>query len=136
VKLVVPSETKAGEKRVALVPEAVTKLVKLGLDVSIQSKAGLAATYSDEAYVGAGAKIFDKSNLDKELASANVVASVRPLPAKSISALKPNAITLSFLSPTLNSKDIKALAAAKVSALSFDLVPRISRAQSMDALTS
>ncbi len=136
VKLVVPSETKAGEKRVALVPEAVTKLVKLGLDVSIQSKAGLAATYSDEAYVEAGAKIFDKSNLDKELASANVVASVRPLSVKSISALKPNAITLSFLSPTLNSKDIKALAAAKVSALSFDLVPRISRAQSMDALTS
>jgi len=136
VKLVVPSETKAGEKRVALVPEAVAKLVKLGLEIRIQSKAGLAATYSDEAYVAAGAKIFEKISLEKELAAAHVVASVRPLPAKSISALKPNTITLSFLSPTNNARDIKALALVKASALSFDLVPRISRAQSMDALTS
>lgn len=136
MKLVVPSETKAGEKRVALVPEAVAKLVKLGLEIRIQSKAGLAATYSDEAYVAAGAKIFEKISLEKELAAAHVVASVRPLPAKSISALKPNTITLSFLSPTNNARDIKALALVKASALSFDLVPRISRAQSMDALTS
>lgn len=136
MKLVIPSETKAGEKRVALVPEAVAKLVKLGLEIRIQSKAGLAATYSDEAYVAAGAKMFEKISLGKELAAAHVVASVQPLPAKSISALKPNVITLSFLSPTNNARDIKALAAAKASALSFDLVPRISRAQSMDALTS
>ena len=136
VKLVVPSETKTGEKRVALVPEAVAKLVKLGLKVSVQSEAGAAATYSDADYIKAGAKIVTKAAINRELASANVVATVRPLPTRQIAALKKNAITLSFLSPANNSTEIRALARAGVTALSFDLVPRISRAQSMDALTS
>jgi NAD(P) transhydrogenase subunit alpha len=136
VKLVVPSETKTGEKRVALVPEAVAKLVKLGLKVSVQTEAGAAATYSDADYIKAGAKIFTKAAINRELASANVVATVRPLPTRQIAALKKNAITLSFLSPANNSTEIRALARAGVTALSFDLVPRISRAQSMDALTS
>lgn len=136
VKLVVPSESKGGEKRVAIVPEAVAKLVKLGLKVSVQTKAGANATYSDEAYLEAGAKIFAKADLAAELASAHVVATVRPLPIKNISALKKGAITLSFLSPVNNAKEIKAIADAKATGLSFDLVPRISRAQSMDALTS
>ena len=136
VKLVVPSESKVGEKRVAIVPEAVAKLVKLGLKVSVQTKAGANATYSDDAYVEAGASIFTKAELASELASAHVVATVRPLPLKNISALKKGAITLSFLSPVNNAKEIKAIADAKATGLSFDLVPRISRAQSMDALTS
>lgn len=136
MKLVVPTETKSGEKRVALVPEAVAKLVKLGLKVSVQSEAGAGATYSDNEYVKAGAKIFTKAALTRELASANLVASVRPLPTRQISTLKKNTITLSFLSPVNNTTEIKALAKAGVTALSFDLVPRISRAQSMDALTS
>lgn len=136
VKLVVPSESKVGEKRVAIVPEAVAKLVKLGLKVSVQTKAGANATYSDDAYVEAGASIFTKAELTSELASAHVVATVRPLPLKNISALKKGAITLSFLSPVNNAKEIKAIADAKATGLSFDLVPRISRAQSMDALTS
>lgn len=136
VKLVVPSESKVGEKRVAIVPEAVAKLVKLGLKVSVQTKAGANATYADDAYVEAGASIFTKAELTSELASAHVVATVRPLPLKNISALKKGAITLSFLSPVNNAKEIKAIADAKATGLSFDLVPRISRAQSMDALTS
>ena len=136
MKLVVPSESKVGEKRVAIVPEAVAKLVKLGLKVSVQTKAGANATYSDDAYVEAGASIFTKAELASELASAHVVATVRPLPLKNISALKKGAITLSFLSPVNNAKEIKAIADAKATGLSFDLVPRISRAQSMDALTS
>lgn len=136
MKLVVPTETKSGEKRVALVPEAVAKLVKLGLKVSVQSEAGAGATYSDNEYVKAGAKIFTKAALTRELASANLVASVRPLPTRQISTLKKNTITLSFLSPVNNTTEIKALAKVGVTALSFDLVPRISRAQSMDALTS
>jgi NAD(P) transhydrogenase subunit alpha len=136
VKLVIPSETKIGEKRVALTPEAVAKLVKLGLTISVQAKAGLSATYSDDAYKAAGAKLFEKTSLDRELASAQVIATVRPLPTRAIAKLKKDAITLSFLSPTNNGTEIRALARAGVTALSFDLVPRISRAQSMDALTS
>ncbi len=136
MKLVVPSETKSGEKRVALVPEAVAKLVKLGLKVSVQSDAGAGATYSDSDYVKAGAKIFNKTALTRELGTANLVATVRPLPARQISALKKNTIALSFLSPVNNTTEIKAFAKTGVTALSFDLVPRISRAQSMDALTS
>ncbi len=136
MKLVIPSETRTGEKRVALVPEAVTKLVKLGLKVSIQADAGAGATYSDSDYVKAGAKVFTKAALSKEIASANVVATVRPLSTRQISALKSGSIALSFLSPTYNATEIRALARVGATALSFDLVPRISRAQSMDALTS
>ena len=136
MKLVVPSETKVGEKRVALVPEAAAKLIKLGLDVSVQTKAGSAATYSDEEYIAAGAKVFPKTELTKEIASADVIASVRPLPTKNIASLKKGAITVSFMSPVNNAKEIKAIADVKATALSFDMVPRISRAQSMDALTS
>ena len=136
MKLVVPSETKVGEKRVALVPEAVAKLIKLGLDVSVQTKAGSAATYSDDEYISVGAKVFPKTELTKEIASADVIASIRPLPIKNIASLKKGAITVSFMSPINNAKEIKAIADMKATALSFDMVPRISRAQSMDALTS
>lgn len=136
MKLVVPSETKVGEKRVALVPEAVAKLVKLGLKVSIQSNAGLAAMYSDADYTKAGAKIFTKAGLGKELRNADVVSTVRPLSGTQLGSLKKGAITVSFLSPVNNSTEIRALAKSGATGLSFDLVPRISRAQSMDALTS
>ena len=136
MKLVVPSESKVGEKRVAIVPDAVTKLVKLGLTVSVQADAGLAATYSNEDYKKAGAKIFTKAGLTKELASAQIVATVRPLPTRSIAALKKGTITISFLSPVNNGTEIKALRKVGATSLSFDLVPRISRAQSMDALSS
>lgn len=136
MKLVVPSETKVGEKRVAVVPEAVAKLVKLGLKVSVQSNAGLAAMYSDVEYQKAGAKIFTKVGLSKEIKSADVIATIRPLSGTQLGSLKKGAITLSFLSPINNGSEIRALSKSGATGLSFDLVPRISRAQSMDALTS
>jgi NAD(P) transhydrogenase subunit alpha len=136
VKLVVPSETKVGEKRVAVVPEAVAKLVKLGLKVSVQSNAGLAAMYSDADYVKAGAKIFTKVGLGKEIKGADVIATIRPLSGTQLGSLKKGAIALSFLSPVNNATEIRALSKSGATGLSFDLVPRISRAQSMDALTS
>ena len=136
MKLVVPSETKVGEKRVAVVPEAVAKLVKLGLKVSVQSNAGLAAMYSDADYVKAGAKIFTKVGLGKEIKGADVIATIRPLSGTQLGSLKKGAIALSFLSPVNNATEIRALSKSGATGLSFDLVPRISRAQSMDALTS
>lgn len=136
MKLVVPAEPQAGENRVAITPEAATKLIKLGLDVAVETNAGEAAMYGDAMYKDAGASIFSSGDLAQQLGSADVVATVRPLDVERAAQLKKSALTVSFLSPTANSDNIKALAAAGVSSLSFELVPRISRAQSMDALTS
>ena len=128
----IPAETKAGERRVGLTPEGAQKLIKLGLNVSIQEGAGQASGYHDDEYKAAGATVAGNS----AIGTADVIASVRPLGTDAISNLKSGAITISFLSPTNDSQTVKALADKKVTALSFDVLPRISRAQSMDALTS
>ena len=136
MKLVVPREPQSGEKRVAITPEAATKLIKLGLDIYVESNAGEAANYADSMFKDAGATIFGSTELATQLKSADVIATVRPLDIDRIAHLKKSALTVSFLSPTANGDHIKALSAAGISSLSFELVPRISRAQSMDALTS
>lgn len=133
MRVLVPAERHEGERRVALVPEAVAKLVKLGLEVAIESGAGSGALFGDADYTAVGATI---ATSDADLTAADLVVTVRPLDAARIARLRRGAITLSFLSPTQNVEEIKAAAAAGVTAMSFDLVPRISRAQSMDALTS
>jgi len=129
----IPAETRAGERRVGLTPEGAQKLIKLGLTVSIQEGAGQPSGYHDDEYKAAGATTVAGAS---GLSSADVVATVRPLENDSISQLKSGAITISFLSPSNDAQTIKALADKKVTALSFDVLPRISRAQSMDALTS
>jgi len=129
----IPAETRAGECRVGLTPEGAQKLIKLGLTVSIQEGAGKASGYHDDEYKAVGATTVAGVS---GLGSADVVATVRPLENDAISQLKSGAITISFLSPTNDAQTIKALADKQVTALSFDVLPRISRAQSMDALTS
>jgi NAD(P) transhydrogenase subunit alpha len=129
----IPAETRAGECRVGLTPEGAQKLIKLGLTVSIQEGAGKASGYHDDEYKAVGATTVAGVS---GLSSADVVATVRPLENDAISQLKSGSITISFLSPTNDAQTIKALADKKVTALSFDVLPRISRAQSMDALTS
>jgi NAD(P) transhydrogenase subunit alpha len=129
----IPAETRAGELRVGLTPEGAQKLIKLGLSVTVQEGAGDASGYHNDEYKAVGADIAAGSTA---LSSADVVATVRPLANEQISQLKSSAITISFLSPTNDAQAIKALADQKVTALSFDVLPRISRAQSMDALTS
>ena len=128
----IPAETRAGERRVGLTPEGAQKLIKLGLTVAIQEGAGQASGYHDDEYKAAGASIAGIS----AISTADVVATVRPLENDAIGQLKSGAITISFLSPANDAQTIKALADKKVTALSFDVLPRISRAQSMDALTS
>lgn len=128
----IPAETKAGERRVGLTPEGAQKLIKLGLTVSIQEGAGQASGYHDDEYKAAGATVAGIS----AISTADVVATVRPLENDAIAQLKSGAITISFLSPANDAQTVKALADKKVTALSFDVLPRISRAQSMDALTS
>ena len=129
----IPAETRAGERRVGLTPEGAQKLIKLGLTVSIQEGAGQASGYHDDEYKAVGASTIAGVSA---LSSADVVGSVRPLETDAISQLKSGAITISFLSPSNDAQTVKALADKKVTALSFDVLPRISRAQSMDALTS
>lgn len=136
MRVFVPAETRPGERRVALVPDAIGKLIAAGLDVAIESGAGKHAYATDEAYAAAGGHIVAAAMRADELASADVIASVRPLEPSHIAHLKPGALTMSFLSPTSDRTTIAALAERGVTSLSFDIVPRISRAQSMDALTS
>ena len=130
--IAVPRETKPGEKRVALVPDIISKLTKSGLSVVIESNAGLASEYADEQFEAAGAQI----KTGDVLAGSDVVLSVQPLTPSQMASLKKGAITISFLSPTTATDSIDAAIAAGVTAISLEMVPRISRAQSMDALTS
>jgi len=132
MRVAVPLEIRDGEKRVALVPDIINKLTRLGLDVVIESGAGIHAQATDADYVSAGASIA-KSEV---LSDADVVLSVQPLTPEQMSKLKKGAITISFLSPVTAVDSIEAAASAGVTAFSLELVPRISRAQSMDALTS
>ena len=128
----VPKEIRDGEKRVALVPDIISKLTRLGLEVAIESGAGVAAQASDDAYRAAGAQVV----AGDVLKSADVVLSVTALTPAQIATLKKGAITISFLSVVNQRESIEAAMAAGVTAFSLELVPRISRAQSMDALTS
>lgn len=128
----VPKEIRDGEKRVALVPDIINKLTRLGLDVVIESGAGVNAQASDEAYRAAGAQVV----AGDVLKGADVVLSVTALTPQQIATLKKGAITISFLSIVNQRESIDAAVAAGVTAFSLELVPRISRAQSMDALTS
>jgi len=132
MRISVPKEIKSGEKRVALVPDIISKLTKEGLEVVIESGAGAAAEYSDKQFSDAGAQI--KSG--EVLTNSDVILSVQPLNPAQIKSLKKGAITISFLSPMTASDSIDAAVAAGITALSLEMVPRISRAQSMDALTS
>ena len=132
MRVAVPLEIRDGEKRVALVPDIISKLTRLGLDVLIESGAGIHAQATDADYASAGATIAK----GEVLSDADVVLSVQPLTPAQMSKLKKGAITISFLSPVTAVDSIEAAVSAGVTAFSLELVPRISRAQSMDALTS
>lgn len=125
-----------GERRVAITPDSIAKLGKIGLELLIEQGAGVQAGYSDDAYRSQGARIIPTGEVAGNLASADIVVSVRPLTNEYVSQVKNGGITISFLSPVFDAATIALLADKNVTALSFDVLPRISRAQSMDALTS
>jgi H+-translocating NAD(P) transhydrogenase subunit alpha len=131
VRVAVVKETRAGEHRVALVPSLVQKLTALGYEVAVEPGAGVDAECADEDYRQAGASVDASAVRD-----AAVVVSVQPLEAARLSGLDGGTATISFL-PAAQSPDLVAAARdAGVTAFSMELVPRISRAQSMDALSS
>jgi NAD(P) transhydrogenase subunit alpha len=130
----VPRESAAGEKRVATVPEVVERLIKLGFRVAVQSGAGDAANFADDTYRAAGAEIVgDAARL---WASADIIFKVRAPSAEEVQLLRPGATLVSFVWPAQNPSLMQALAARKVTVLAMDSVPRISRAQKLDALSS
>jgi NAD(P) transhydrogenase subunit alpha len=132
MRVAVPREIRDGEKRVALVPDIINKLTKLGYEVVVESGAGAHAQATDELFTAAGATV--KSG--NVISDADVILSVTSLTPAQIGTLKKGAVTISFLSPVTATDSIDAAVKAGVTAFSLELVPRISRAQSMDALTS
>ncbi len=128
----VPRERKAGENLVALIPEVVARLVKKGASVLVERGAGDNAFYTDEDFEAAGAQVVSR----EEAFGADVVVKVQPPNDEEISLLREGGVLIGFLSP-LDNPDISVrIAARKVTALSMELVPRISRAQKMDALSA
>jgi NAD(P) transhydrogenase subunit alpha len=136
MKVLVPAETRPGERRVAMVPGVVAKFTQLGLEVQVESGAGASAYADDDAYRGVGATVVPTEGMHQALAEADVVASVRPLDYERASRLHAKAVTVSFLSPAQDLDTVRGLRDAGATGLSFDTLPRISRAQSMDALSS
>ena len=115
-------------------PDTVAKLVAVGCSVTVQAGAGLATYVSDDDFAARGAEIsLSRADL---LQAADAVLTVQPLPVGDIAMLPAGALTVSFLQPWVHGDVVRGLAARSVTALSLDLVPRISRAQSMDALSS
>ena len=135
-EIVVLKETREGERRVALMPDVIAKLIKEGISVAVESGAGSHSQARDEAYRDQGAVIFASSERAKFLANGEILLSVQPLTASEMATVKKGAITISFLPLTTGGDVIAAAAKAGATAFSMELIPRISRAQSMDALTS
>jgi proton-translocating NAD(P)+ transhydrogenase subunit alpha len=127
----VPRETVPGERRVALVPDLVAKLRQAGLDVVLQSGAGAQAGFLDAAYVEKGARVESEV-----FAQADVMIKVQPPTAEENNQIKDGATLICFLQPYTNASGIQALAARKITAFAMELMPRITRAQTMDALSA
>src|SRR5688572_30335491 len=135
MRIGIPAEIFAGEKRVATVPEVVDKLIKLGFSVSVQSGAGAAANFDDDAYRAAGADI--AADARALWSGAEIVFKVRAPTADEVGLMHAGQTLISFIWPAQNPELMQQLAARKVTVLAMDALPRmLSRAQKMDALTS
>ncbi len=134
MRLAVPTETKPGEQRVAVVPGDLARLAGAGIEVVVQRGAGDAALYPDHDYESAGASL--ASGAEEVYTGADLVAKVQPPTLEEVNILPPGTSVLSFLAPSAYLDVVKALAGRQATAYSFELVPRISRAQAMDALSS
>jgi NAD(P) transhydrogenase subunit alpha len=134
VKVAVPKEIEQGERRVALVPDTAKMLVAAGLQVGVESGAGAAAFLTDAQYEQAGATVANRAGT--MLHDADAVLKVQAPRESEIALLKRGAVLISFLQPATQGDVVKSLARHGITAFSLELLPRISRAQSMDALSS
>ncbi|HEX4565377.1 MAG TPA: Re/Si-specific NAD(P)(+) transhydrogenase subunit alpha [Vicinamibacterales bacterium] len=132
MRIGVPRESFPGENRVALTPAAATALKKSGLDVVVEREAGNAAGFTDAAYEQAGASLVSRSDV---FSTGDILLQVRSIPPET-STLHRGQVVIGFADPLGSPDAIRALAEASVTAFSMELMPRITRAQSMDALSS
>ena len=132
----VPKEIADGETRVACTPETAKRYAKEGFEVVVESDAGRSAHFTDAHFRDAGATVVSASDAQSHWGTADIVLRVSPLTPDEAAKLKEGALFIGFLSPHKNVDTIRALRDRKVNAISMELVPRISRAQSMDALSS
>jgi len=134
MKVVIPKELLATELRVAATPKTTSRLIKQGFEVYLETGAGIKAKYSDEEYQAAGAKIIQTA---EELYSiADIVLKVQPLTEQEIALIKKGTLVLSYLWPAQNQALLSKLAEAGINSIAMDAIPRISRAQKMDVLSS
>jgi H+-translocating NAD(P) transhydrogenase subunit alpha len=140
MKIGVPKEIRAGERRVAATPETIGRLKKLGFEVLVESQAGAGASFTDDDYQNAGATVV--ADTRQVWADADIILKVQPpdvhpaLNAHEAELLRPGATLISFLWPGKNKELVERLAAAKATVIAIDQVPRITRAQKMDALSA
>jgi NAD(P) transhydrogenase subunit alpha len=140
MKIAVPRERRVGERRVAATPETTRRLVQLGFEVAVEAGAGAGASFADDEYRDAGARLV--ADTRKLWAEAEIVLKVQPpdeytdLGAHEADLIRPGATLISFLWPGKNQQLVQRLAARKATALAVDQIPRITRAQKMDALSS
>ncbi len=134
MKIAIPKESLPGETRVAVIPETVKALVAKGLKVAVETGAGAASAFTDKDYSAAGATI-DKSR-KKLLGGSDLILKIQPPTDEEVKMMRAGVALITFLQPFANPGLLKKLAAGKITAMSMEMVPRISRAQNMDALIS
>jgi proton-translocating NAD(P)+ transhydrogenase subunit alpha len=133
VRIGVPRERAPRETRVALVPEAIERLSAAGFDVLVETGAGDAASFPDDAYVAAGATVVRRF---ADVAEADVVVKVQRPTASEVDELRPGGLLVGFLAPLVDRHGLERLSARGVTAFAMESIPRITRAQGMDALSS
>lgn len=134
MKVGIPREINQQELRVAATPKTVQRLIKQGFSVYIEKSAGLKANYSDAEFISAGAQICN--NAVELYSTAQIVLKVQPPDPSEINLMNPETVTLSYLWPAQNPDLLKLLAEKRINAIAMDAIPRISRAQKMDVLSS
>jgi len=134
MRIGVPKEVTPGERRVATTPETVGQLVKLGFTVTVETGAGAEASFSDEAYRAAGAEI--AADAAAVWSTADIVLKVRAPVDDEVERMRPGQMIVGFLAPAQNARLLERLAEKRVTALAVEGIPRISRAQKLDALSS
>ena len=133
MRIGVPKEVHAGEKRVATVPDVAEKLIKLGFKVAVETGAGEAANFSDDAYRSVGCEILDRAGV---WSGSDIILKVRGPESDEVSRLREGSSLISFIWPAQNPQLMESLAARQATVVAMDSVPRISRAQKLDALSS
>ncbi|QJC37202.1 Re/Si-specific NAD(P)(+) transhydrogenase subunit alpha [Enterobacteriaceae endosymbiont of Donacia thalassina] len=128
----IPKEKYFKEKRIAMTPSNIKKLIKLGFEVYVEEKAGLLSYFQDQDFINAGAKIVE----NKKVWESNIIIKIHPLDTEETNLIKNNSILISFIWPYKNNLLLKILAEKNITTIAMDTVPRISRAQSLDALSS